>query len=97
MVGFWAKLFVFLAAWRAGLTWLVALGVVVAVVGLFYYLSVARSTFMAEGESKAPIRTGLGVQAAIAVCLVAVVGLRLRPGPLVDQAMLAARAFMQGR
>jgi NADH-quinone oxidoreductase subunit N len=96
VVGFWAKLFVFLAAWRAGLGWMVALGVVVAVVGLFYYLSVARSTFMAEGEAQEPIRAGRSLQAAIAVCLVAVVGLGLYPRPLVEEAARAASAFMQG-
>ena len=96
VVGFWAKLFVFLAAWRAGLVWLVALGVVVAVVGLFYYLSIARSTFIAETERPEPVRAGLGLRAAIAICLLAVVGLGLQPAPLVEQATLAARAFMQG-
>jgi NADH-quinone oxidoreductase subunit N len=96
VVGFWAKLFVFLAAWRAGLSLLVALGVVVAVVGLFYYLSVARSTFMAEGDSTAPVRAGRPLQAAIAVCLVAVVGAGLYPRPLVEEAAKAASAFMQG-
>lgn len=96
VVGFWAKLFVFLAAWRAGQVLLVAVGVVVAVVGLFYYLSVARSTFMSEGESKEPVRAGRSLQAAIAVCLVAVVGLGLYPRPLVEEAARAATAFMQG-
>ena len=96
VAGFWAKLFVFLAAWRAGLGLLVALGVVVAVVGLFYYLSVARSTFMAEGTSKEPIRAGASLQAAIGVCLLAVVGLGLYPRPLVEEAARAASAFLQG-
>ncbi|MDP3501398.1 MAG: NADH-quinone oxidoreductase subunit N [Myxococcales bacterium] len=95
VVGFWAKLFVFLAAWRAGLSGLVILAVVVAVLGLFYYLSVARSTFMAEGTSSEPIRAGLGVKLSIAVCLLAVVGLGLWPRPLVDEATRAASAFMQ--
>lgn len=97
VVGFWAKLFVFLAAWRAGLGVLVAIGVVVAVVGLFYYLSVARSTFMAAGESSAPVRAGRSIQAAIAVCLAAVVGLGLYPRPLLEEAAKAANSFMQGR
>ena len=96
VVGFWAKLFVFLAGWRAGLGALVLLGVVVAVVGLFYYLSVARSTFMADGDSQQPVRAGRPLQAAIAVCLVAVVGLGLYPRPLVEEAARAASAFMQG-
>lgn len=93
-VGFWAKLFVFLAAWRAGLTGLVVIGVVVAVLGLFYYLSVARSTFMAEGETAAPVKAGLGIKLSIAVCLVAVLGLGLWPRPLVDEAQRAASSFL---
>jgi NADH-quinone oxidoreductase subunit N len=96
VVGFWAKLFVFMAAWRAGLSLLVTVGVVVAVFGLFYYLSVARSTFMAEGTSTQPIRAGGPLSAAIAVCLAAVVGLGLWPGPLVEEAARAASSFMQG-
>lgn len=95
VVGFWAKLFVFMAAWRAGLVGLVVLAVVVAVLGLFYYLSVARSTFMAEGTSTEPIRAGLGLKLSIVVCLGAVVGLGLWPRPLVDEATRAASAFMQ--
>lgn len=95
VVGFWAKLFVFMAAWRAGLAGLVVAGVALAVLGLFYYLSVARSTFMAEGSSDEPVRAGPALSAAIAVCLVAVVGLGLWPRPLVEEATRAASAFMQ--
>ncbi|MBE2250777.1 MAG: NADH-quinone oxidoreductase subunit N [Myxococcus sp.] len=94
VVGFWAKLFVFLAAWRAGLSGLVVVGVVVAVLGLFYYLSVARSTFMAEGASSQPVKAGFPLTVSIVVCLVAVVGLGLWPRPLVDEATKAASAFM---
>ena len=93
-VGFWAKLFVFLAAWRAGLTGLVMVGVVLAVLGLFYYLSVARSTFMSDGISAEPVRAGWAVSTAIALCLAAVLGLGLWPSPLVDEASHAASAFM---
>jgi NADH-quinone oxidoreductase subunit N len=97
VLGFWAKLFVFMAAWKAGLTWLVALGVALAVLGLFYYLTVARSTFMADGTNPAPVRPAFGVSAAIALCLLAVVGLGLWPTPLVDEAARAAASFVPGR
>jgi NADH-quinone oxidoreductase subunit N len=97
VLGFWAKLFVFLAAWRAGLIGLTVAGVVLAVVGLFYYLQVARSTFMAEGETDAPLSAPFAVRAAIVTCLVAVVGLGLWPRPLVEQATQAAAAFARGR
>jgi NADH-quinone oxidoreductase subunit N len=95
VVGFWAKLFVFVAAWRAGQHALVGLGVATAIAGLFYYLSVARSTFMAEGSSDAPLRVSPALSAAIGICLVAVVGLGLYPRPLVEQASRAANAFTQ--
>ena len=90
VAGFWAKLFVLFAGYRAGLGWLVVLGVALAVYGLFYYLSVARSTFMADGEGSAPVPTRLPVRLAIGVCLVAVVGLGLWPRPLLEAAELAA-------
>ncbi|MCY2959155.1 MAG: NADH-quinone oxidoreductase subunit N [Planctomycetota bacterium] len=95
-VGFWAKLFVLLAAYQAGLVWLVVTGVVLSVVALFYYLSVARSTFMADGRSAEPVRSGLPLRAAIVLCLAAVVGLGLWPGPLLAEATRAASAFAGG-
>jgi NADH-quinone oxidoreductase subunit N len=95
VVGFWAKLFVFLAAWRAGLLGLTIAGVVLAVVGLFYYLQVARSTFMSEGESDRPLGAPFAVRAAIVACLLAVVGFGLWPAPLVDQATKAAAGFVK--
>jgi NADH-quinone oxidoreductase subunit N len=96
VIGFWAKLFVFLEAYRAGLVVPVIVGIVLAVVGLFYYLSVARSTFMAEGKSDEKIHAGPALSTAIAVCLLAVVLLGLWPGPLVQSASSAAKAFLGG-
>jgi len=96
VVGFWAKVFVLMAAYRAGLVALVVLGAVLTVVALFYYLSVARSTYMSDGSSTAPVRTGLPLRAAILACLLAVVGLGLWPGPLVEQAARATSAFFAG-
>lgn len=94
VVGFWAKLFVLLAAWRVGLVGLVLAGAVLAVVGLFYYMQVARAAFMTEapGASAAP-RVGGALRAAVVLCLLAVVGLGLWPGPLFDSAAAAGAAF----
>jgi NADH-quinone oxidoreductase subunit N len=94
VAGFWAKLCVLLAGYRAGLGWLVVLGVARAVYGLFYYLSVARSTFMAEGDGNAPVSTRLPLRLAIGVCLAAVVGLGLWPRPLLEAADVAAADLM---
>ncbi len=97
MIGFWAKLYVFLAAWNAGLNWLVVLGAVAAVVGLFYYLQIARSMFMKPARQDGPlIPQRLGLTFSIAVCLAGVIVLGLFPAPLLEQAERAASAFVLG-
>lgn len=96
-VGFWAKLYVFVAVWQAGYPWLVLLGAALAVVGLFYYLQVARAIYMkppAEGHSE-PIKTGFGISVAILLCLLGVVGLGVWPGPLLESAEAAAKIFVR--
>jgi NADH-quinone oxidoreductase subunit N len=93
VVGFWAKLFVFLAAYRAGLLGLVVLGAALAVVGLFYYLQVARAAYMAEPTRPEAPRVDGALAAAIVLCLLAVVGLGLWPRPLFDAARAAGASL----
>jgi NADH-quinone oxidoreductase subunit N len=91
VVGFWAKLYVFLVAWKAGLEWLVVIGAVLAVVALFYYLQIARAMYMkppAAGAARP--KTGVGLRLAIAGCLLGVVGFGLWPSPIIDGALDAA-------
>jgi NADH-quinone oxidoreductase subunit N len=95
VVGFWAKLYVFLAAWRAGHVALVASGVALAVLGLFYYLQVLRAAYMVDDGAHRPASPPApGVRMAVALCLAAVVGLGLWPRPLVDSAAHAARDLL---
>lgn len=94
VVGFWAKLYVFLAAWRAGLVALVIAGIVLAVIGLFYYLRMLQAAYMTEpGELRAP-ELGAPLRLAIGICVLAVVGLGLWPRPLVDGSLAASRALL---
>jgi hypothetical protein len=53
VAGFWAKLYVFLAAIDRGMYGLVFLGAVLTVVALYYYLLVARRMYIEE-----PVQTG---------------------------------------
>ncbi len=92
--GFWAKLYVFLAVWEGGLEWLVVLGAVMSVVSLFYYLRVVQAMFMRQPPGSAePVVPDWGTNAAIALCLLFVVGMGLAPGPFVDASLEAARGF----
>ena len=95
VVGFWAKLYVFYAAWQAGLEWLVVLGALLSVVALFYYLRVVRAIYMNPApEGSAPITIDWGTNAAIGICLLAIVGMGVFPGPFVDASIAAAQAFL---
>ena len=92
--GFWAKLYVFLAAWEANFQWLVLLGALLSVVSLFYYLRLVQAMFMRPPPEQAPeVVPDWGTNAAIAICLVFVVGMGLAPGPFVSASNLAAHAF----
>jgi NADH-quinone oxidoreductase subunit N len=90
VAGFWAKLYVFLAAIDRGMYGLVFLGAVLTVVALYYYLLVARRMYIEE-----PVRTGrvrvsplLGL--AILICIVGVVGMGAWPAPWVNATQRAA-------
>ncbi len=94
VVGFWTKLYVFIAAWQAGMEILVVLGAVLSVLALFYYLRVARAMFMKPAPGDAPVfepdtPTTLG----IAVCLVFVIGMGLQPRPFIEAAENAATGY----
>lgn len=97
VAGFWAKIYVFFAAWAAGLQWLVVLGALLSVLALFYYLRVARAMYMNPNTSGDDgLVVDLPTNVAIAVCLALVVGMGLVPGPFVAAASVAAQGFLAG-
>ena len=86
-VGFMAKLFVFGAAVKADLAWLVALGAVNSVVSAYYYLRVVRVMYLgepADGGQPADEESARAVplDLSVAVTALAVVALGLWPQPL---------------
>jgi NADH-quinone oxidoreductase subunit N len=96
VVGFWAKLGIFMVAYKAGLGWLVLLGAVVAVVGVFYYMRVARMMYMEDPVGEAPVgRAPLAQKMALVVAFVGVVGMGVFPGPFMDTALQAARVLVK--
>ncbi len=91
-LGFWGKLFVLLAAGKAGLWWLVFLGALFAVMALFYYLNVARSMFIAGKEGRT-VAVPLAILAAAVACAVVVAAGGLVPQLFVAPALRAAAAL----
>jgi NADH-quinone oxidoreductase subunit N len=93
LAGFFAKFYVFLAAVRAGLYPLAVIGVVVSVVGAYYYLRIVKLIYFDEpapaferdmGVSLASIITGAGLFTLFFM---------LGAGPLVASAASAAAAL----
>lgn len=95
VAGFWAKLYVFIAAWRAGYAWLVVAGALLAIVALYYYLQIARVMYMSEPKLTEPQSVRPSLAAGILICLLGVVGYGAYPKPLLESARIAADAFMQ--
>lgn len=96
VAGFWGKMFLFQTAWMAGRVWLVLLGALLTVLGLFYYLKVARAIYVEPAAAPEPLALGRPTALAIALALVGVVGLGLLPGPVWDWALAAGGAAMVG-
>ncbi|HEX6852839.1 MAG TPA: NADH-quinone oxidoreductase subunit N [Candidatus Polarisedimenticolaceae bacterium] len=93
VLGFWGKLYVFLAAGKAGLWWLVFLGAVLAVVALFYYLNVARWMFIEKDEQAEPFTVPAPILAAVMLCVVLVTLGGLWPAVFVEPALKAVQGF----
>jgi NADH-quinone oxidoreductase subunit N len=89
VIGFWGKMYVFLAAAQAGLFWLVALGALLAVVALYYYLNVARAMLMVPDEGTA-LRVPTVLLGTIVACAIAVAGLGVVPQLLAEPCLRAA-------
>ncbi len=92
MAGFFAKLYVFGAAVKAGLYALAVIGVLSSVVGAYYYLRLVKIMFFDEPKTKfLPIDHGtgfvMGVSAAFVLLFIVV------PAPLIDAALSAAKSL----
>jgi NADH-quinone oxidoreductase subunit N len=94
LAGFFAKLYVFLAAIDAGLVALAVIGVLASVVGAFYYVRIVKVMYF--DEAAAPFDRPVGREFAVIVGSTALFNLVfcLHPGPLVDQAGIAAAALL---
>jgi len=84
LVGFYAKLSVLSALVSADQLWLAIFGVVLAVVGAFYYLRVIWYMYFTDAADQAPLSSALDLKVVISVnCLVLLV-LGIFPGYLLD-------------
>ena len=92
--GFFGKLLVFGSAIQAGQVWLAMVGIINAVIGLYYYLIVLKVVYLyrSEDESK-PILAISGWKVAMAVCLVGIIALGVVFSPFYNLSVQASQGL----
>ncbi len=91
--GFFAKLYIFLAAIDAKLTWLAVIGVVTSVVGAFYYLRIVKVMYFDEPVAGFDRPISAELKGVLVVSAVLTLFFFLFPGPLSGAAEAAAAAL----
>jgi NADH-quinone oxidoreductase subunit N len=88
-VGFYAKLSVLQAVLATGQIWLALVGVLFSLVGAFYYLRVIRLMYFDAPVDQSPIAVHSDMRIMLSINGVAVLGLGLIPGPLMNACAVA--------
>jgi NADH-quinone oxidoreductase subunit N len=92
------KFYIFQAALRADLVWLVVLGVVNSAISVYYYLRVVVVMYMKEPtEELQPAALPHSVSFVLALTTLAVLGLGIFPGGIVSLASVASRSILPVR
>ncbi len=81
--GFIGKYYLFTAALKAGYPWLVALGLLMSAVSLFYYFRIAAAMFFTEAEG-ARMRASDALTAAVVICAAGTLIIGVAPEPILE-------------
>jgi NADH-quinone oxidoreductase subunit N len=94
--GFFAKFYVFSAASRANLIWLLLIGVFNSAIGAYYYLRIIVVMYMREPRKEAPVSPlPVGMGLALAVSVIATIYLGVLPDRVLQFAQHSAQAMLQ--
>ncbi len=92
--GFFAKFFIFAAAVQSGLIWLAVIGVLNAIVGLYYYLTVLKVVYLYRSERDTePIVVPRAYALALGLCALGVILIGTVATPWITWATNAARTL----
>jgi len=89
--GFIAKVYIFYAAVRHGLVWLVVLAVLNTVVSAYYYLRVVKAMFLGEAVSEERIPSSGALRLALSLCSLGILFLGIAPAAVIHFAESAVR------
>jgi NADH-quinone oxidoreductase subunit N len=89
--GFVAKVYVFAAAVESGLIWLAFAGVLNAIVGLYYYLTVLKVVYLYRSEDEhKPINVPRAHAVALIACIAAILLVGILSAPWLEWTIAAA-------
>lgn len=95
LAGFFSKFYVFLAAVNAGYAWLAVLGVVLSVVGAFYYLRVIKIMYFDKQMEPFDRVSGWGVATLLGVTVLFILALAVKPDLALTFTQHAAQALIK--
>ncbi len=96
LAGFFAKIYVFLAAIDAHLYGLAVIGVLASVVGAYYYLRIVKLMYFDDPAAAFDRPIGREIQAVLVLCALVILFFFAWPGLLVDGADAVAAALFTG-
>ena len=94
LAGFFGKFYVFAAAMKAGLVWLALVGVLNAIIGLYYYLVVLKGVYVSPPQEGAlAIEVPRAYSFALVILSVGIVLLGTAASPWFEWALSAAQGI----
>lgn len=94
LVGFVAKFYVFASAVQSGWIWLAFVGVINAIIGLYYYLTVLKVVYLYRSEKDdVVVRVPRSYAFVLALCSLAIILIGSLSGPWIDWALNIASSL----
>ena len=94
LAGFVAKFYVFAAAVESGWIWLAFVGVLNAIVGLYYYLTVLKVVYLYRSEEEdKPIAVPRTYALVLIVCVIAIIAIGAFSAPWLDWSLTSATSL----
>jgi len=90
LAGFFGKYYVFLAAVKAGMTWLAIVGVLTSLVSVYYYLNLVVLMYFKEGRGEVAAKPAKVTLVAIGIAALLVLEFGLYPSSVLN---FAQRVF----
>lgn len=95
LAGFFGKFYLFAGAIENGFTWLVAIGVLMSVVSIYYYLMVLKRVYIMTSEDTSAIILSFNEKLSLSICAGGTVIFGFFPLPVFTSILSSASSFLK--